>query len=65
MMKDKFAKLVNFLKETRAETKKVAWPDRRYVTVATMVILVLVVVCGLFVMFVDLVFVKIFAFILK
>lgn len=65
MMKDKFAKLVNFLKETRAETKKVVWPDRRYVTVATIIILVLVVICGLFVMLVDLAFVKIFAFILK
>jgi preprotein translocase subunit SecE len=63
-MKDKFGKLVRFFKETRAETKKVVWPDRRYVMVATIIILILVFIIGLYVMFVDLVFVKIFGFLM-
>ncbi len=64
-MKDKFALLIKFFKETRAETKKVVWPDRRYITVATIIILVLVIVTGLYVMLVDYAYVKIFAFLIK
>jgi preprotein translocase subunit SecE len=64
-MKDKFGLLVKYFKETRAETKKVVWPDRRYITVATIIILVLVIVTGLYVMLVDYAFVKIFGFLIK
>ncbi|MBU0502740.1 MAG: preprotein translocase subunit SecE [bacterium] len=64
-MKDLIGKLIGFLKETRAETRKVVWPERRYVMVATVIILILVVVTGLYVMTVDLVFAKIFGFLLK
>lgn len=64
-MKDIFGQLVKFFKETRAETKKVVWPDRRYVAVATLIILVLVTITGLYVMFVDLAFTKIFGFLLR
>jgi len=49
-MKDK---IISYIKETRAEMKKVVWPDRRYVTAATLIILVLVFITGAFVMFVD------------
>ncbi len=64
-MKDKFGQLVKFFKETRAETKKVVWPDRRYVTVATIIILFLVFLVGFYVMFIDLAFGKIFGFLIK
>ena len=64
-MKDIFGKLVKYIKETRAETKKVVWPDRRYVTVATVIILILVVTIGLYVMAIDLTFSKIFGVLLK
>jgi preprotein translocase subunit SecE len=64
-MKDAVAKIVKFVKETRAETKKVVWPNRRYVAVATAIILVLVIITGLYVMFVDFVFVRIFGFLMK
>ncbi|PIS29592.1 preprotein translocase subunit SecE [Candidatus Saganbacteria bacterium CG08_land_8_20_14_0_20_45_16] len=61
-MKKQFEKLVNFLKETRAETRKVVWPDHRYVLVATGIILVLTFLTGLYIMCVDFVFGKMFVF---
>jgi len=64
-MKDIFGKLVKYIKETRAETKKVVWPDRRYVAVATVIIIFLVVIIGLYVMAIDLTFSKIFGVLLK
>ena len=65
MIKDKIGFLVKFVKETRAETKKVVWPDRRYVTVATIIVLVLVILTGLYVMLVDFGFAKIFGALFK
>ena len=46
-------KILAFLKETQSEMKKVVWPDRRYISVATVIILVLVFLTGIFVMIVD------------
>ena len=64
-MKDIFGKLVKYIKETRAETKKVVWPDRRYVAVASVVIIFLVVIIGLYVMAIDVTFSRIFGVLLK
>jgi preprotein translocase subunit SecE len=64
-VKDAVAKIVKFVKETRAETKKVVWPNRRYVAVATMIILVLVVITGIYVMMVDFAFTRIFGFLMR
>ena len=64
-MKDIAGRVVKFVKETRAETKKVVWPNRRYVAVATLIILVLVMITGLYVMFVDFALAKVFAVLLK
>jgi preprotein translocase subunit SecE len=64
-MKDKIDLIVRFLKETKAETKKVVWPDRRYVAVATIIILVLVVITGVYVMMVDFVFSKVFGLLFR
>ncbi|MFC1540497.1 preprotein translocase subunit SecE [Candidatus Margulisiibacteriota bacterium] len=64
-MKDLVGHFVKFIKETRAETKKVVWPDRRYVVVATMIILVLVVITGIYVMMVDFAFTKVFGVLMK
>lgn len=61
-MKDK---IQNYLKETQTEMKKVVWPDRRYVSVATLIVLVLVIITGLFVMFVDYAFAGFFRVVLK
>jgi preprotein translocase subunit SecE len=49
-MKDK---ILGYIKETLAEIKKVVWPDRRYVMVATVIIVVIVIATSLFVMLVD------------
>ena len=64
-MKEKFGIVTKFLKETRAETRKVVWPDRRYVTVATIVILILVIITGLYVMLIDYGFGRIFGFLMR
>lgn len=61
-MKDK---IIGYAKETLAEMRKVVWPDQRYVTVATVIILVLVFITGAFVMLVDWGLAKVFAALLK
>jgi len=52
-------KITNYLKETRAEVYKVAWPGRKYVTSATVVIIIVSLVIGMFVMLMDLAFARI------
>jgi len=61
-MKDK---IVGYLKETLAEMRKVVWPDQRYVTVATIIILVLVFITGVFVLTIDFGLGKIFHALLR
>jgi preprotein translocase subunit SecE len=61
-MKDK---LLAYLKETQAEMKKVVWPDRKYVTAATTIILFLVMLTGVFVMFVDFGLTEVFKVLLR
>lgn len=58
-------KIISYLKETWQELKKVVWPDRRYLTVATLIILVLVILTGLFVMMVDFGFAEVFKVLLR
>ncbi len=58
-------KIQTYLKETLAEMKKVVWPDRRYISVATMIILVLVFLTGVFVMIVDFGLTELFKVLLK
>ncbi len=64
-MKKGIAFIVNFIKETRSELRKVVWPERRYVMVATIIILFLVVLTGLYVMGVDFVYTKIFGYLIR
>jgi preprotein translocase subunit SecE len=61
-MKDK---IINYFNETLAEVKKVVWPDRRYVTVASIIVLILVFMTGVFLMFVDFGLAKFFGALLK
>ncbi|MFH1386629.1 MAG: preprotein translocase subunit SecE [bacterium] len=58
-------KILTYLNETLAEVKKVVWPDRRYVTVATIIVLALVFITAIFVMLVDYGFSAIFKVLLK
>lgn len=51
-----------FLKETEVESKKVIWPDRKYVAAATVIVLVIVIVSAVYVMVIDLGFTEMFKF---
>ena len=64
-MKDTVGKIVKYVKETRAETRKVVWPERRYVAVATMIILVLVLMTGAYIMGIDFIFSRIFGLLMR
>jgi preprotein translocase subunit SecE len=58
-------KIVNYLKEIRAESKKVIWPGRNYVTAATIIVFIIVSLVVVFVMLVDYGFAKFFAYFSK
>lgn len=46
-------KVLNFIRESREELKRVTWPDREEVTSFTMVVIISVVIISLFLWFVD------------
>ncbi|MFO7255910.1 MULTISPECIES: preprotein translocase subunit SecE [Limnochorda] len=48
-------RLGQYLREVRAEARKIAWPNRRELTAYTAVVLVVVVSAALFIMLADLV----------
>ncbi|MDI6731315.1 MAG: preprotein translocase subunit SecE [Candidatus Margulisbacteria bacterium] len=64
-MKKVFEQIIKFIKETRAETKKVIWPNRRYVAVATVIIIIICFAVGFYVMFIDFAFTKILGALIK
>ncbi len=64
-VRDGISAASTFLKETRAEGKKVIWPGRQYVLVATLIILFIVFIAGAFVIFLDSVFARLFAYLTK
>lgn len=64
-MKNLKGKVLGFLQETLTEMRKVTWPDRKYVTTATIIVLVLVVITALFLMFVDYGLTKIFGILIR
>ena len=53
-------KIKNYLKETVAEMKKVAWPDKKYITAATIIVLIIIIAMGIFIVLVDLGFARFF-----
>jgi len=64
-MKDILKKVADYLKETQGEIKKVSWPQRQYVIVATIMVVVIVIVMGLLVTFLDIGISKVVMFITK
>lgn len=58
-------KLVAFLKEVRVEIKKVVWPSRQYVAMATVIVLLIVLIMGAFTWLLDLMFSKIMLYLMK
>jgi len=65
LVKNGIGAVRNFLKETRAEAKKVVWPGRQYVAVATTIILFIVLVSALYVIVLDSIFARIFGYLMK
>jgi len=51
-----YKRFINFLKETKAELKKVTWPSRNEVTSTTIVVIAASVFFGFYLFFMDLIF---------
>ena len=51
-----YTRFWNFIKEARAELKKVTWPSREEVTATTVVVIISIVFFGFFLFFCDVAF---------
>ncbi|MHB8095748.1 MAG: preprotein translocase subunit SecE [Candidatus Aminicenantales bacterium] len=51
-----YRRFINFLKETRAELKKVTWPSKNEVYSTTIVVIIATVFFGFYLFFVDVTF---------
>jgi len=51
-----YRRFFNFLKDVRAEVKKVAWPTRNEVYSTTLVVIIAMVFFGVYLYFMDIVF---------
>ncbi len=60
-----FHKLVNFVKEARAELKKVTWPNRKQLISSTIVVIITVAIVAVFLGVVDLIFSRLVTIILQ
>ncbi|MDD5635917.1 MAG: preprotein translocase subunit SecE [Atribacterota bacterium] len=60
-----FHKIINFIKEARAELKKVTWPNRKQLVSSTIVVMITVVLVAIFLGIVDLIFSRVVTIILQ
>ena len=60
-----FQKLINFIKESRAELRKVTWPNRKQLISSTVVVIITVALIAVFLGIVDLIFSRIVTIILQ
>jgi preprotein translocase subunit SecE len=51
-----YRRFISFLKETKAELKKVTWPSRNEVTSTTIVVIIATVFFGFYLFFMDIIF---------
>jgi len=51
-----YKRFINFLKDTKAELKKVTWPPRNEVTSTTIVVIIATVFFGFYLFFMDVIF---------
>jgi preprotein translocase subunit SecE len=51
-----YKRFINFLKDVRAEVKKVSWPNRNEVYSTTLVVIVAMVFFGVYLYFMDIIF---------
>lgn len=64
-MKVWLQKIAEFLKETQTEVKRVTWPDKKYATSATAIIIMLCLIIGFVLSVVDLSFAKLITYLTK
>jgi preprotein translocase subunit SecE len=64
-MNNLFQKAINFIKEARAELRKVTWPNRKQLISSTIVVIITVALVAVFLGIVDLIFSRIVAVILQ
>jgi len=60
-----FQKLINFIKEARAELRKVTWPNRKQLISSTIVVIITVALVAVFLGIIDLIFSRIVTIILQ
>jgi preprotein translocase SecE subunit len=60
-----FAQIVNFVRDVRAELRKVAWPTQRETINLTVVVIALSVAMGIFLGGVDFIFQELFRFLIQ
>ena len=60
-----FQKVINFIREARAELKKVTWPNRKQLMSSTIVVMITIIMVAIFLGVVDLVFSRIVTIILQ
>ena len=60
-----FRKIINFIKESRAELRKVTWPNRKQLISSTVVVIITVALVAVFLGIVDLIFSRIVTIILQ
>jgi preprotein translocase subunit SecE len=51
-----YKRFISFLKDTKAELKKVTWPSRNEVTSTTIVVIIATVFFGFYLFFMDVIF---------
>ena len=64
-LKNLFQKIINFIKESRAELRKVTWPNRKQLISSTVVVIITVALVAVFLGIVDLIFSRIVTIILQ
>jgi len=57
-LKNTFNKIKNFLKEARAELKKVIWPTKKDLKNSTIVVISTIIIASIFIGLVDIFFTK-------
>jgi preprotein translocase subunit SecE len=60
-----FAKPLNFLREVKAELKKVAWSTRQELLASTIVVIVVTIILGFFIGIIDIILSKLLTLLFK
>jgi preprotein translocase subunit SecE len=64
-LKNFFNKIGNFIKEARAELKKVIWPTKKELKNSTVVVITTIVIASIFIGLVDIFFTKVLTLFMK